>query len=167
MPKPILRGSPYITHRIPCHRNLIRLFSDSSSYMAVPIRATIFSATTLIPLLTLVPISSMIFSPSMRNTSFIFMILGQVINIFRFPLTLIATFSEVSSIKQRAHLRSKSERQQAERLNAFRTRKQNQPIETICWFWFLIGNVPYWTSKWSSEKKSSPVSKCDTISKCE
>ncbi len=95
-PKPIQRCCPYIVHRIPCHRNLIRLFSDSSSYMAVPIRATIFSALTLIPFLTLVPISSMIFSASMRNTSFIFMILGQVLNMFRFPLTLIATFSEIS-----------------------------------------------------------------------
>ncbi len=134
-PKPIQRCCPYIVHRIPCHRNLIRIISDSSSYMAVPIRATIFSALTLIPFLTLVPISSMIFSASMRTTSFIFMILGQVLNIFRFPLTLMATFSEVSSIKKRAQLRSKADRQQAERLNAFRTRMQNQQqtIETVCW----------------------------------
>ena len=40
-PKPIQRCCPYIVHRIPCHRNLIRIISDSSSYMAVPIRATI------------------------------------------------------------------------------------------------------------------------------
>jgi hypothetical protein len=62
------------------------------------------------------------------------MILGQVLNMFRFPLTLIATFSEISSIKQRAQLRSKADRQQSERLNAFRTRKQDQQqtIETVC-----------------------------------
>ena len=98
------------------------IFFDTSSYMAVPTRATLLSALVLVPYMTLVPAVSMLFSSSILTTSLILIIMQQTLSVFRFPVTLIATFTELSTIRKRAHLMTRAERQKMEREEALKNR---------------------------------------------
>ncbi len=59
------------------------LFSNTSSYMAVPIRATLLSALVLVPYMTLVPIASMLFSSSISTTSLMIIVMVQLLGTVR------------------------------------------------------------------------------------
>ena len=115
-------GSP---GKLTPRRQSLVLFFDTSSYMAVPTRATLVSALVLVPYMTLVPAVSMLFSSSILTTSLILIIMQQSLSVFRFPVTLIATFTELSTIQKRAHLKSRAERQKMEREEALKNRMIN------------------------------------------
>ncbi len=50
---------------------------------------------------------SMVFSSSISTTSIILIVLVQVLGAVRFPITLTATFVELTTIERRAHLKSR------------------------------------------------------------
>ena len=107
-------------------RKWLGIFSNTSSYMAVPIRATLLSALVLVPYIALVPIASMVFSNSIHTTSLILIVLVQILGAFRFPVTLLATFVELTTIEKRAHLKTRAERQKSEREVAWKTQKEQK-----------------------------------------
>jgi hypothetical protein len=74
----------------------------------------------------------------MLTTSLILIVMQQSMSVVRFPITMMATFSELSTIQKRAHLKSRSERQKMEREEALRSRilhqqklKSHSPVENV------------------------------------
>jgi hypothetical protein len=110
-----------LNKNVSIRRKWLGIFSNTSSYMAVPTRATLLSALVLVPYMTLVPIASMVFSDSIKTTSLILIVVVQILGAFRFPITLLATFVELTTIEKRAHLKSRAERQKSEREEAWKT----------------------------------------------
>jgi hypothetical protein len=60
------------------HKRVLEVFNDSSSYMAVPVRATIISALLLVPYMGIVPAMTMAMSSSTTTTG-IFLVLTSPI----------------------------------------------------------------------------------------
>jgi hypothetical protein len=92
--------------------------------MAVPVRATILSTVLLVPYMAVVPAMTMVYSSSVSTTGIFLVLLVQVIGILRFPLTLWATFVELSTIRKRAQQKTKAQRQNAEIEYAMKLRDQ-------------------------------------------
>ena len=62
------------------------------------------------------------FSSNILTTAVILVMLQQSMNVVRIPVTLMATFAELSTIQTRARLLSRAERQKLERENAFKSK---------------------------------------------
>ena len=122
-----------LSKNLSVRRKWLGIFSNTSSYMAVPARATLLSALILLPYMTLVPIASMVFSDSIKTTSLIIIVLVQILGAIRFPITLMATFVELTTIEKRAQLKTRAERQKSEREQAWKnhSKRKNKKIKDV------------------------------------
>ena len=109
------------------HRKVLEVFNDTSSYMVVPVRATVLSALLLVPYMGAVPAMALLLSPNISITAMYLVVFVQVVGAVRFPCTLFATFTELSTIQQRAQQKTKSERQRAEVEYAMQQRNLKLP----------------------------------------
>ena len=80
----------------------------------------------MVPYMALVPAMTMTVSSSMTTTAVVLVFLALIVGIVRFPITLCATFIEVSTIRKRARLKTKVQRQLAEREYALKVRNETK-----------------------------------------
>ena len=109
------------------HRRVLQVFNDASSYMVVPVRATVLSALLLVPYMGAVPAMAMLFSSNISITAMYLVLIVLVVSAVRFPCTLFATFTELSTMQNRAQQKTKAERQRAEIEYAMQQRNLKLP----------------------------------------
>ena len=109
------------------HRRVLQVFNDASSYTVVPVRATVLSALLLLPYMGAVPAMAMLVSSNMSITAMYLVVFVLVVSAVRFPCTLFATFTELSTMKHRAQQKTKAERQRAEIEYAMQQRNSKLP----------------------------------------